>query len=265
MGNLSFDVTREELIEAFSAAGRVVDAKVPTDRETGRPRGFAFVEFESDEAAQKFDRADERARPQGPRAARERGREPAAPAGGRARRRVLARLAAAAGSRGPAAPAAAAASRAPVAAAAASRGPAGGGFRPGAPQRLPAARGDRDPPRAALPPEARVEAGAEDQPQASASTTTSRGDDAGSELSESRGGPTPRTTVRRLPERGRYDRDTIHAILDEGLVCHVGFVDEGQPFVIPTAYARSATTLVIHGSAASRMVKALAARALRAA
>ena len=53
MGNLSFDVTREELIEAFSAAGRVVDAKVPTDRETGRPRGFAFVEFESDEAAQK--------------------------------------------------------------------------------------------------------------------------------------------------------------------------------------------------------------------
>jgi len=53
VGNLSFDVTREELIEAFSAAGRVVDAKVPTDRETGRPRGFAFVEFESEEAAQK--------------------------------------------------------------------------------------------------------------------------------------------------------------------------------------------------------------------
>ncbi len=53
MGNLSFDVTREELIEAFSAAGRVVDAKVPTDRETGRPRGFAFVEFESDDAAKR--------------------------------------------------------------------------------------------------------------------------------------------------------------------------------------------------------------------
>jgi RNA recognition motif-containing protein len=53
VGNLSFDVTREELIEAFGAAGKVVDAKVPTDRETGRPRGFAFVEFESDEAAQK--------------------------------------------------------------------------------------------------------------------------------------------------------------------------------------------------------------------
>jgi RNA recognition motif-containing protein len=53
VGNLSFDVTREELIEAFSAAGKVVDAKVPTDRETGRPRGFAFVEFEDDDAAQK--------------------------------------------------------------------------------------------------------------------------------------------------------------------------------------------------------------------
>jgi RNA recognition motif-containing protein len=53
VGNLSFDVTREELIDAFSAAGKVVDAKVPTDRETGRPRGFAFVEFENDEAAEK--------------------------------------------------------------------------------------------------------------------------------------------------------------------------------------------------------------------
>jgi cold-inducible RNA-binding protein len=53
VGNLSFDVTRDELVEAFAAAGKVVDAKVPTDRETGRPRGFAFVEFESDEAAQK--------------------------------------------------------------------------------------------------------------------------------------------------------------------------------------------------------------------
>jgi RNA recognition motif-containing protein len=50
---LSFDVTKEELIEAFGAVGRVVDAKVPTDRETGRPRGFAFVELESDEVAEK--------------------------------------------------------------------------------------------------------------------------------------------------------------------------------------------------------------------
>ena len=53
VGNLSFDVTREELIDAFSAAGKVVDAKVPTDRETGRPRGFAFVVFADDDAATK--------------------------------------------------------------------------------------------------------------------------------------------------------------------------------------------------------------------
>jgi cold-inducible RNA-binding protein len=53
VGNLSFEVTRDELIEAFGAAGKVVDAKVPTDRETGRPRGFAFVEFADDEAAQR--------------------------------------------------------------------------------------------------------------------------------------------------------------------------------------------------------------------
>jgi nitroimidazol reductase NimA-like FMN-containing flavoprotein (pyridoxamine 5'-phosphate oxidase superfamily) len=70
--------------------------------------------------------------------------------------------------------------------------------------------------------------------------------------------PTPRTTVRRLPDRARYDRATVHAILDEGLVCHVGFVDGGQPFVIPSAYARVDDRLVLHGSAASRMVKALA-------
>lgn len=53
VGNLSFDVTREELIEAMAGAGKVVDAKIPTDRETGRPRGFAFVEFETDEMAAK--------------------------------------------------------------------------------------------------------------------------------------------------------------------------------------------------------------------
>ena len=53
VGNLSFDVTRDELLEAFAAAGKVVDAKVPTDRETGRPRGFAFVEFEDEEAVQR--------------------------------------------------------------------------------------------------------------------------------------------------------------------------------------------------------------------
>jgi hypothetical protein len=73
------------------------------------------------------------------------------------------------------------------------------------------------------------------------------------------GGPSERTTVRRLPERARYDRATIDAILDEGLVCHVGFVDGGQPFVVPSAYARVGDRLLLHGSAASRMMKALAA------
>jgi nitroimidazol reductase NimA-like FMN-containing flavoprotein (pyridoxamine 5'-phosphate oxidase superfamily) len=71
------------------------------------------------------------------------------------------------------------------------------------------------------------------------------------------GGPTARTTVRRLPDRARYDRATVEAILDEGLVCHVGFVDGGQPFVIPSAYARMGDRLVVHGSAASRMMKVL--------
>jgi nitroimidazol reductase NimA-like FMN-containing flavoprotein (pyridoxamine 5'-phosphate oxidase superfamily) len=64
--------------------------------------------------------------------------------------------------------------------------------------------------------------------------------------------------VRRLPERGRYDRGAIHAVLDEGFVCHVGFVDDGQPYVIPTAFARIGDELVIHGSAASRMLRRLA-------
>ena len=73
--------------------------------------------------------------------------------------------------------------------------------------------------------------------------------------------PTPRSTVRRLPDRARYDRATVDAILDEGLVCHVGFEDEGQPYVIHSVYARQGDRLVIHGSAASRMVKALAAGA----
>jgi nitroimidazol reductase NimA-like FMN-containing flavoprotein (pyridoxamine 5'-phosphate oxidase superfamily) len=70
--------------------------------------------------------------------------------------------------------------------------------------------------------------------------------------------PSPRTAVRRLPERGAYDRATIHTILDEGLVCHVGFVAEGQPFVIPTAYARIGERLYLHGSSGSRMLRALA-------
>jgi uncharacterized protein len=69
--------------------------------------------------------------------------------------------------------------------------------------------------------------------------------------------PTERTRVRRIPKRGAYDRSTIHAILDEGLVCHVGFVHRGQPFVIPTLYARDGSRLLLHGSAASRMLNTL--------
>jgi len=66
-----------------------------------------------------------------------------------------------------------------------------------------------------------------------------------------------RTTVRRLPERGRYDRETLHAILDEGVVCHVGFEVEGQPYVIPMGYARDGDRLILHGSAASRLLRRL--------
>ena len=66
-----------------------------------------------------------------------------------------------------------------------------------------------------------------------------------------------RTKVKRHPERGVYEREAIHAILDEALVCHVGFVVDGQPFVIPTIHARVGDTLYIHGSPASRMLKTL--------
>lgn len=67
---------------------------------------------------------------------------------------------------------------------------------------------------------------------------------------------TDRTTVKRLPERGRYDRAVVDAILDEALTCHLGFVVDGQPFVIPTIHARLGATLYVHGSAASRMLRA---------
>ncbi len=63
--------------------------------------------------------------------------------------------------------------------------------------------------------------------------------------------------MRRLPSRGAYDRETIYAILDEALICHVGFVVDGQPFVIPTIYWRDGDTLYFHGSAASRMLRTL--------
>ena len=67
--------------------------------------------------------------------------------------------------------------------------------------------------------------------------------------------PTERTRVRRLPQRGAYDAETIHGILDTAFLAHVGFVTDGQPFVIPTLYGRKGETLYLHGSAASRMMR----------
>jgi len=69
--------------------------------------------------------------------------------------------------------------------------------------------------------------------------------------------PTARSAVKRLPKRGAYERAAIYQILDEGFVCHVGFVIENQPFVIPTAYGRVADRLYLHGAQASRMLRAL--------
>jgi nitroimidazol reductase NimA-like FMN-containing flavoprotein (pyridoxamine 5'-phosphate oxidase superfamily) len=66
-----------------------------------------------------------------------------------------------------------------------------------------------------------------------------------------------RTKVKRHPERGEYDRLTIDAILDEALICHVGFVADGQPYVIPTIHARDGDVLYLHGSPASRMLRTI--------
>ena len=68
---------------------------------------------------------------------------------------------------------------------------------------------------------------------------------------------TERTTLKRLPKRGSFDREVINAILDEGFVCHVGFVADDKPVVIPTGYARADEHLIIHGSQASRLLRAL--------
>jgi hypothetical protein len=70
--------------------------------------------------------------------------------------------------------------------------------------------------------------------------------------------PTEKTKLKRLPKRGAFDRETIYQILDEAFVCHIGFAVDDQPFVIPTAYARDGDRLLIHGSAASRMMRAMA-------
>src|SRR5260370_10204901 len=69
--------------------------------------------------------------------------------------------------------------------------------------------------------------------------------------------PTERTKVRRKPERGSYDRELIYRILDEAFVCHVAFIVDGQPFLVPTNYVRVGDKLFLHGSTASRLMKTL--------
>jgi len=69
--------------------------------------------------------------------------------------------------------------------------------------------------------------------------------------------PSERTTVKRRPLRAGYDHFVINAILDEGLLCHLGFTGDSQPYVLPTIYARDGERVLIHGSAASRMLRSL--------
>jgi uncharacterized protein len=69
---------------------------------------------------------------------------------------------------------------------------------------------------------------------------------------------TPLNRVRRIPDRGIYDHDEIYAIVDAALICHVGIIEEGQPFVIPTIHGRDGDTLYLHGAKASRMLKYIA-------
>jgi nitroimidazol reductase NimA-like FMN-containing flavoprotein (pyridoxamine 5'-phosphate oxidase superfamily) len=70
--------------------------------------------------------------------------------------------------------------------------------------------------------------------------------------------PTEKTKLHRLPKRGVFDRETIYRVLDEAFICHIGFTVDEQPYVIPTGFARVGDKLLIHGSAASRMMRALA-------
>jgi nitroimidazol reductase NimA-like FMN-containing flavoprotein (pyridoxamine 5'-phosphate oxidase superfamily) len=70
--------------------------------------------------------------------------------------------------------------------------------------------------------------------------------------------PTDRTRIHRLPARGNYDRDVVFSILDEALVCHLAYVVDGQPYAIPTTFARKDDRLYVHGAAASRTLKTMA-------
>jgi hypothetical protein len=81
----------------------------------------------------------------------------------------------------------------------------------------------------------------------------------GSEQSAVAGPPSERVRLRRKRERGSYERETIEAILDEGLIGHLGIVEDGRPLVIPTLHARHGDVVYCHGSTASRTLKALAA------
>jgi len=72
---------------------------------------------------------------------------------------------------------------------------------------------------------------------------------------------TERTKVKRHAERANYDREVVHAILDQAFVCSVGFVVDGQPYVVPTNYVRDGERLLLHGSVASRLMKTLASGA----
>lgn len=69
---------------------------------------------------------------------------------------------------------------------------------------------------------------------------------------------TEKNKLRRYPNRGAYDKETIYRIVDEALICHVGFVVDGQPYVIPTIHARLGDEIILHGAAASRMLKHIA-------
>ncbi len=73
--------------------------------------------------------------------------------------------------------------------------------------------------------------------------------------------PTEKTKIRRKPDRGSYDRELIYRILDEAFVCHVAFISDGLPFVVPTNYVRVGDKLYLHGSTASRLMKTLASGA----
>jgi uncharacterized protein len=66
---------------------------------------------------------------------------------------------------------------------------------------------------------------------------------------------TGKNRIKRFPQRGHYDQETIYHILDEALICHVGFADKGQPFVIPINFARVEDQVVLHGAIASRLLK----------